>query len=376
MHIQTKCVHSGKGIDTITKGLNTPIFPSSAHEYLDTDDVIYPRYFNTINQKVIVQKICDLEGAEDGIIFSSGMAAISTALLSFIKPSDHVIFQDEIYGGSYAFIEKFFKQFKISYSFVANNAESIKSAIKPATRIIYIETPSNPLLSIIDIQAIAKIAKQNNCISIIDNTFATPINQNPIKLGIDIVIHSGTKYLGGHSDLSCGAVLTTSNLAHKIRKNASNLGGNLNALSCYMLERSLKTLSIRVKQQTENAFQIANFLDNLSIVKKVYYPGLSDHPGHSTACEQMNGFGAMLSFELDGSNLTIYDFMKRLNIIKPAVSLGGIETTICDPVTTSHAKVSAEVRASQGITDSLLRLSVGIENIEDLIKDIKQALEI
>jgi len=376
MHIQTKCVHSGKGIDTITKGLNTPIFPSSAHEYLDTDDVIYPRYFNTINQKVIVQKICDLEGAEDGIIFSSGMAAISTALLSFIKPGDHVIFQDEIYGGSYAFIEKFFKQFKVSYSFVANNAESIKSAIKPATRIIYIETPSNPLLSIIDIQAIAKIAKQINCISIIDNTFATPINQNPIKLGIDIVIHSGTKYLGGHSDLSCGAVLTTSNLAHKIRKNASNLGGNLNALSCYMLERSLKTLSIRVKQQTENAFQIANFLDNLSIVKKVYYPGLSDHPGHSTACEQMNGFGAMLSFELDGSNLTIYDFMKRLNIIKPAVSLGGIETTICDPVTTSHAKVSAEVRASQGITDSLLRLSVGIENIEDLIKDIKQALEI
>ena len=376
MHIQTKCIHSGGGADTITKGLNTPIFPSSAHEYLDTDDVVYPRYFNTVNQKVIVQKICSLEGAEDGVIFSSGMAAISTVLLSFIKAGDHVILQDEIYGGSHAFVEKFFKRFGIYYSFIADNAESVEAAIKPETRIIYIETPSNPLLSIIDILAVAKTAKQNNCITVIDNTFATPINQNPLKLGIDIVIHSGTKYLGGHSDLSCGAAITTSELAYKIRKTATNFGGNLNALSCYMLERSLKTLSIRVRQQSENAFQIAKFLDNHSKVKKVYYPGLSDHPGHSIACDQMNGFGAMLSFELNDSDLSVDDFMKKLNLIKPAVSLGGTETTICDPARTSHAKISAEVRARQGITDSLLRLSVGIENVDDLIEDIKQAFEI
>ena len=374
MHTETKCVHSGEGTDTITRGLNTPIFPSSAHEYLDAEDVAYPRYFNTLNQKVIVQKICELEDAEDGIIFSSGMAAISTVLLAYLKAGDHVILQDEIYGGSHAFVEMFFERFGISYSFVATNAESIESAIKPETRIIYIETPTNPLLSIVDIQEVADIAKRNNCITVIDNTFATPISQNPIKLGIDIVIHSGTKYLGGHSDLSCGVAVTTSNLAKNIRESATNFGGNLNALTCYILERSLKTLSIRVKQQTENAFQIATFLNNHSSIKKVYYPGLSDHPGHAIACAQMNGFGAMLSFELHNSNLSAYDFMKNLNLIKPAVSLGGIETTICDPATTSHAKVSAEVRARQGITDSLLRLSVGIENIEDLIKDIRHAL--
>jgi len=376
MHIQTKCIHSGGGIDTITHGVNTPIFPSSAHEYLDTQDAAYPRYFNTINQKVIVQKICELEWAEDGVVFSSGMAAISTVLLSLLKTGDHVILQDEIYGGSHAFVEKFFKRFKISYSFVANNAKAIQAAIKPETRIIYIETPSNPLLSIIDIQAVAKTAKDNDCITVIDNTFATPINQNPIKLGIDIVIHSGTKYLGGHSDLSSGVAVTTSDFACKIRKSATNLGGNLNALSCYLLERSLKTLSIRVRQQTKNAFQIAKFLDNHSNVKKVYYPGLKNHPEHSTACEQMKGFGAMLSFELNDSDLTADNFMKKLNLIKPALSLGGIETTICDPATTSHVKVSAQVRARHGITDNLLRLSSGIENGEDLINDIRQALEI
>ena len=376
MHTETKCVHSGEGTDTITRGLNTPIFPSSAHEYLDAENVAYPRYFNTLNQKVIVQKICELEDAEDGIIFSSGMAAISTVLLAYLKAGDHVILQDEIYGGSHAFVEMFFERFGISYSFVATNAESIESAIKPETRIIYIETPTNPLLSIVDIQEVADIAKHNNCITVIDNTFATPINQNPIKLGIDIVIHSGTKYLGGHSDLSCGVAVTTSYSANKIRETATNFGGNLNALTCYILERSLKTLSIRVKQQTENASQIATFLENHDSIRKVYYPGLSNHPGHTIACAQMNGFGAMLSFELDNSTLSAYDFMKNLNLIKPAVSLGGIETTICDPATTSHAKVSAEVRARQGITDSLLRLSVGIENIEDLIKDIRHALEI
>ncbi len=181
MHIETKCIHSGQGADTITRGINTPIFPSSAHEYLDADDVAYPRYFNTFNQKVIVRKICELEEAEDGIIFSSGMAAISTVLLSFLKAGDHIILQDEIYGGSHAFAEKFLERFGISYSFVATDPESVESAIKPETRIIFIETPTNPLLSILDIEKVAEIARRNNCITVIDNTFATPINQNPIN---------------------------------------------------------------------------------------------------------------------------------------------------------------------------------------------------
>jgi len=375
MNKETKCVHTGESIDSITGGVNTPIFPSTSHEYLDAEDVAYPRYFNTVNQRVIEQKLSELEGAENSIVFSSGMAAISTVLLSFLKAGDHIILQDEIYGGSHAFVELFLERFSISYSFVATDTKSIESAIRPETRIIYIETPTNPLLSIIDIQKVAGIASRNKCISVIDNTFATPIYQNPIKLGIDIIIHSGTKYLGGHSDLSCGAVVTSSALGSKIRKTATNLGGNINPLTCYILERSLKTLSVRVSQQAENALKIANFLHKHSEIKSIYYPGLSEHPGYLVAKRQMAGFGAMLSFELKDPNLSVDVFMKKLQLIKPAVSLGGVETTICDPARTSHAKVSAEVRIRQGITDSLLRLSVGIENVKDLIDDIDQALK-
>jgi len=248
MKKETKCVHAGEGIDSITRGLNTPIFPSTSHEYLDAEDLAYPRYFNTVNQRVIEHKISEIEGAGDSIVFSSGMAAISTTLLSFLKTGDHIILQDEIYGGSHAFVELFLDQFGISYSFVATDPEAIESAIRPETQIIYIETPTNPLLSIIDIQKVAEITSQNRCITVIDNTFATPIYQNPIKLGIDVVIHSGTKCLGGHSDLSCGAVATNLDLGSKIRKTATNFGGNINPLTCYTLERSLKTLSVRVKQ--------------------------------------------------------------------------------------------------------------------------------
>jgi cystathionine beta-lyase len=208
MHIDTKCVHSGGGADTITGGINTPIFPSSAHDYLDADDPAYPRYFNTFNQKVLVEKICELEGAEDGLVFSSGMAAISSVLLSFLKAGDHVVLQDEIYGGSHAFVEGFFDRFGINYSFVGTSVEAMEAAIRAETRVLFIETPTNPMLNVIDIRAVADAARRSDCITVIDNTFATPILQNPIDLGIDIVVHSGTKYLGGHSDLSCGAVLS------------------------------------------------------------------------------------------------------------------------------------------------------------------------
>jgi len=375
MNKETKCVHTGGSIDSITGGINTPIFPSTSHGYLDAEDAAYPRYFNTVNQRVIEQKLSELEGAESSIVFSSGMAAISTVLLSFLKAGDHIILQDEIYGGSHAFVELFLESFGISYSFVATDTKAIESEIRPETRIIYIETPTNPLLSIIDIQKVADIASRNKCLSVIDNTFATPIYQNPIKLGIDIVIHSGTKYLGGHSDLSCGAVVTSSTLDSKIRKTATNFGGNINPLTGYILERSLKTLFIRVKQQAENAFKIAKFLHEHSEIINIYYPGLSEHPGHLVAKRQMTGFGAMLSFELKAPNLSVDVFMKKLKLIKPVVSLGGVETTICDPARTSHAKVSAEVRTRQGITDSLLRLSVGIEHVQDLMDDIDQALK-
>lgn len=373
MHIDTKCVHSGKGTDTITRGINTPIFPSSAYEYLDTQATTYPRYFNTLNQKVLVEKICELEGAEDGVVFSSGMAAISSVLLSFLKAGDHVVLQDEIYGGSHAFVDAFFDRFGIDYSFAATSADAIEAGIRPETRLLFIETPTNPLLNVIDIRAVAEAARRNDCITVIDNTFATPILQNPIELGIDIVIHSGTKYLGGHSDLSAGAAVTSSELAARIRHTAVNFGGNLNALTCYLLERSLMTLAIRVRQQTENAAIVAEFLRGDPAFERVNYPGLPGTPMHDIARQQMKGFGAMLSFEFVSPEMSADTFMKNLKLIKPAVSLGGIETTICDPARTSHAKVSAEVRARQGITDNLLRLSVGIENVDDLIDDFRQA---
>jgi len=373
MKIDTKCVHSGARTDTMTGGINTPIFPSSAHEYLDAEITAYPRYFNTLNQNVLVRKICALEGAEDGVVFSSGMAAISSVFLSFLKAGDHVVLQDEIYGGSHSFVDAFFDRFEIDYSFVGTSAEEIETAINPQTRLIFIETPTNPLLSVVDIKAVADVARRHDCITVIDNTFATPILQNPMALGMDIVVHSGTKYLGGHSDLSAGAAVCNFDLASKVRHTAVNFGGNLNALSCYLLERSLKTLAIRVKQQTENALTLAEFLDGQPGFGKVNYPGLPHHPGHGIAREQMSGFGAMLSFEVADPALSADAFMRKLKLIKPAVSLGGIETTICDPARTSHAKVSTEVRVRQGITDNLLRLSVGIENIDDLLEDVKQA---
>ena len=375
MNKETKCVHSATATDSITGGVNSPIFPSTAHAYLDADDPAYPRYFNTVNQRVIEQKLAALEEAEDTVIFSSGMAAISTVLLSFLKAGDHIILQDEIYGGSHAFVELFLEQFNISYSFVKTDPGSIASAIRANTKLIYIETPTNPLLNIIDIQKVVEVADKNQCITILDNTFATPIYQNPIPMGIDIVIHSGTKYLGGHSDLSCGAAITSKKLGSVIRKTATNFGGNINPLTCYMLERSLKTLSVRIQKQTENAAVIAKLLHNHPQIKTTYYPGLPDHPGYDIAKKQMTGFGAMVSFELNTEHQTMDTFMKKLSIIKPAVSLGGVETTICDPARTSHEKVSPEVRIRQGITDDLLRLSVGIENVEDLVDDLTNALK-
>ena len=372
MQKSTFCVHSGTAKDPLTRGLNTPIFTSSSFEYLDADQNVYPRYFNIPNQKAVVEKLCALENAEDGLLFSSGMAAISTALLAFLSSGDHVVLQNDIYGGTHHFVTAEFKRFGIDYTFVSNEAADIERAVKPNTRIIYIETPSNPLLLVTDIAATAQIAKDNNALSVIDNTFATPINQNPLDLGIDIVTHSGTKYLGGHSDLCCGAVLTRKDLAAKISATAANLGGSMNAMTCYLLERSLKTLALRVKQQSRNAMQTATFLSGHPAVKRVYYPGLPDAAGFAIAQKQMHGFGGMLSFELDGRDSE--RFLKNLKVITPALSLGGVETIICSPATTSHQKISAAERAELGISDATLRLSVGIEDPDDIIADIDRAL--
>ncbi|MGD9051586.1 MAG: PLP-dependent aspartate aminotransferase family protein [Desulfobacterales bacterium] len=373
MQKNTRCVHCGTGKDPLTRGLNTPIFTSSSFEYLDAAENVYPRYFNIPNQRAVVDKLCALEKAEDGVLFSSGMAAISTALLTFLSSGDHVVLQKDIYGGTHHFVTAEFERFGIEYTFVSNEAADIEKAVKPKTRVIYIETPSNPLLLVTDIGATARIAKDNGALSVIDNTFATPINQNPLDLGIDIVTHSGTKYLGGHSDLCCGAVLTRRDLAEKIAATAANLGGSMNAMTCYLLERSLKTLGVRVDKHNRNAQIIADHLQMDARIRKVFYPGLESHPGHALAKKQMHGFGGMLAFELDGP--APEQFLKRLKMITPALSLGGVETIICSPATTSHQKISAAERAELGISDATLRLSVGIEDPDDIIADIEQALD-
>jgi cystathionine beta-lyase len=374
MRKNTECVHSGTFKDDVTGGINTPIFTSSSFQYLDAPDTIYPRYFNTPNQRSLIQKLCALENAEDGLIFSSGMAAISTVLFAFLKSGDHVVLQKDIYGGTHHFVTADFERFGIQYTFTSNQTEDIENALQDNTRVIYIETPSNPLLLITDIGAVAQMAGSKNILTVIDNTFATPINQNPLDMGIDVVTHSGTKYLGGHSDICCGAVLSSGHLIEKIRGSACNFGGSLNAITCYLLERSIKTLGIRVEKQNQNACRVAEYLRQHPRIQNVYYPGLEGHPGHATAKKQMRDFGGMLSFELDDKAMTAAQFQKHLRMITPAVSLGGVETLICSPKLTSHAKISAAERAELGISERLLRLSVGIEDAEDIIADIEQAL--
>ena len=374
MQKYTLCVHSGTCKDSSSRGLNTPIYPSSSFEYLDAPENIYPRYYNTPNQKAVVVKLCSLEGSEDGILFSSGMAAVSSVMLAFLSSGDHAVIQRDIYGGTHHLITADFDRFRIAYTFVANRPEEIEAAVRSNTRLIYIESPSNPLLRITDIQAAAAVGRARNIVTAIDNTFASPINQNPLSLGIDLVIHSGTKYIGGHSDLCCGAVLGKAAQVRKVKAAAINLGGSLNAITCYLLERSLKTLAIRVERQNTNAMAIAEFLERHPAVRRVYYPGLESHPGYAVARRQMWGFGGMLSFELDERKATADTFLRRLKIVTPALSLGGVETIICAPAVTSHVKLSPAERTDLGITDGLLRLSVGIEDADDIIADLAQAL--
>ena len=370
----TDCVHAGKIFDTSTKGMVTPIYPSTAFDYIDTDILAYPRYFNTPNQKAVVEKLCALEHGGDGLVTSSGMSAITTVLFALLQKGDHAVFEKNLYGGTYHAVVNEMERYGINYSFSDASEDSIRSAIKDNTKLIYFETPSNPLINITDIRMVARVANERGIVTVIDNTFASPINQNPLDMGIDVVIHSGTKYLGGHSDLICGAIISNKALVEKFWNTAIHFGGSINAHTCYLLERSLKTLAIRVEKQTQNAMELSDYLVKNSLIKCVNYPGLTSHSGHEIAKNQMKGYGGMLSFEVDLQADETDRFLKNLKVIHSAMSLGGVETIISSPARTSHAKMTAHQRNEVGISDQLLRLSVGIEDAEDLKKDIKQAL--
>lgn len=371
----TICTHYGELEDKQFKGAVSPIYMSTSYAFEDVDIKRYPRYFNTPNQQALSKKIAKLEHAESGLIFGSGMAAISTAMFAFLQQGDHVLLQRNLYGGTINLVLEEFKKFGIEHTFVdAKNAEGFQDHMKSNTKIIYIETPSNPLLTITDIESIANLAKSKGIITMIDNTFASPVNQNPILLGIDIVIHSATKYLGGHSDILAGTVVSSEEKMEQIFKMAINFGGSLSDFTVWMLERSIKTLGLRVKQQNENAMKMATYLLKNDDIAAVYYPGLETHPDHKIAKKQMKGFGGMLSFELK-ENLNASFFQKKLQLIKSSMSLAGVESTILSPTLTSHSLLSEEERYNQKIRNGLLRFSVGIEETEDLINDIEQALK-
>ncbi len=373
MKKSTQAVRAGTRRDKNMGGLNTPLLSSSAIEYLDDSEVRYPRYFNTLNHDVVAEKMSALECAEAGLVTSSGMAAISAILFGLLDSSDHVVLTEGLYGGTHALIVNELHRFGISFNFAAADVESIAAACGTDTRMIFVESPSNPLLTVVDLTAVADFAKPRGILTVIDNTFASPILQNPLVHGFDLVMHSGTKYLGGHSDLCCGTVNGSAALIAKVRDHAVAYGGCLNAQDCYLLERSLKTLELRVNRQSSNAAIIARHLDDNDRIKHVYYPGLEEHPGHAIAARQMQGFGGMLSFELAG-DIDPVSYIRRLELVICAVSLGGVETTICQPVATSHQKVPGEERQRLGITAGLLRLSVGIEDADDICADLVQAL--
>ena len=371
--VNTICTHVGQVKDEQYGGSVSPIYPGTSYEYIDKEIDRYPRYSSTPNQEFLAKKIAALEETEDAIILGSGMAAITTSLLAFLGSGDHIVLQNDIYGGTRNLVEAQFKRYGIQYSFTEGlDVKSFEKEIMPNTKAIYIETPSNPLLKLVDIKEIANLSKSNGLISFIDNTFATPLLQKPHKLGIDIILHSATKYFGGHSDICAGAVASTSEHREIIWNLSKNIGGSLSDYTAWLLERSMKTLSVRFFAQQKNAVELANYLKDCQFIDKIYYPGLASHPGHDIAKKQMDGFGAVISFELN-KKIDPKSFLKSLKMINPSMSFAGVESTMLSPAETSHYLLTPEDRIVQGITDNLIRFSVGIEDVPDIQNDIEQA---
>ena len=371
--LNTICTHVGQVKDEQFGGSVSPIYPGTSYEYIDKDIDRYPRYSSTPNQEFLAKKVAALEETEDAIILGSGMAAISTSLMAFLNSGDHIVLQNDIYGGTRNLVEAQFQRYGIQYSFTDGlDAKSFEKEIKANTKAIYIETPSNPLLKLVDIKQIADLSRSYGLISFIDNTFATPLIQKPHKLGIDIILHSATKYFGGHSDICAGAVASTAEHREIIWNLSKNLGGSLSDYTAWLLERSMKTLSVRFFAQQKNAGELSKYLSECKFIDKIYYPGLENHPNHDIARKQMTGYGAVISFELNKS-INQKSFLTSLNMINPSMSFAGVESTMLSPAETSHYLLTPEERIVQGITDNLIRFSVGIEDVPDIQNDIEQA---
>ena len=376
--IDTKLIHAGEPEPRIMGAVSMPIFQSAMFEYsgeTNYHDLKYIRLNNTPNHTALHEKLAALENAETALVTASGMAAISTTLLSILSTGDHLLSQNCLYGGTHDFVTKDFRTFGISYDFIdANDPESWKKKLRPNTKAIYVETITNPTMQVADHKAIVKFAKANGLVTLIDNTFASPINFRPTEWGFDLSLHSCTKYLNGHSDIVAGAVIGRAELVEKVKHKLDHLGGSLDPHACFLLHRGIKTLGVRVRYQNESAIKIAKFLYEHPAVEKVNYPGLETHPQYSRARELFDGFGGMLSFELKGGVAAARRFMGHTTLPVIAPSLGGVETLLTLPATTSHSGMSAEDRKALGISDGLIRMSVGIEATEDIIEDFQQAL--
>ncbi|MEE9128864.1 MAG: aminotransferase class I/II-fold pyridoxal phosphate-dependent enzyme [Phycisphaerales bacterium] len=377
--IATAAVHAGEPHPRIGGAVTMPIFQSSTFIYEGETDYHATRYVrlsNTPNHEVLHQKLAALEKAEAALVTSSGMAAISTALLTVLQSGDHLLAMECPYGGTHGFITNELPRFGISYSFVdGSDPEDWRSKLQPNTRAIYVESIANPLMQVPDLVGIVQFARAHHLVSMVDNTFTSPVNFRPAQIGFDLSLHSCTKYLNGHNDLAAGAAIGRADQIERIRLRLNHLGGMLDPHACYLLQRGIKTVALRVRQQNESALLIARFLEQHPSVDRVNYPGLESHPAHRRACDLFDGFGGMLSFELTGGLDAAERLLQRVTIPIVAVSLGGVESLIIRPAATAYANVEPEERLRLGIRDGLIRLSVGIEDTNDLFGDLRQALE-
>ncbi|MBU5212329.1 cystathionine beta-lyase [Heyndrickxia oleronia] len=374
--IETRLTSQSAFIDSATGAVNPPIHYSSTfhqHQFDQFGPYDYSRSGNP-TRKVLEDMIADLEGGAKGFAFASGMAAISSAFM-LLSAGDHVLISEDVYGGTFRMITQVLSRFKIEHTFVnMTDLSEVARSFQPNTKVVYVETPSNPLLHITDIEEVVRLAKAKNCFVFVDNTFMTPFLQRPLELGADIVIHSATKFLSGHSDVVAGlAVVKDEQLAEQLGYIQNAFGSILGVHDCWLLLRGMKTLGVRLKQSSQSANEIALRLQSHPLIEAVYYPGFTTHPGHSVHFRQSSGAGAVLSFSLPNQATTKL-FVESLKIPVFAVSLGAVESILSYPATMSHAAMPKKEREKRGITDGLLRLSVGLENVDDLIKDIEQAL--
>ncbi|MCT8394016.1 PLP-dependent transferase [Weissella confusa] len=377
MKFETKVIHGGTQGDPVTGAVTTPIYQTSTYHQKELGGGAKYEYTRGENPTrfALESVMADIENGTDGFAFSSGMAAIH-ATMSLLKAGDHIVMANDVYGGTFRLVNRIMAELGIKFTAVDTaDSDALKAAMTPETKMVYLESPSNPLMHVTDIAEASKIAHEGGAIAVVDNTFASPYNQNPLELGADVVVHSGTKYLGGHADLLSGfVVVKDAKLAERIKFIQMSIGAVLSPQDSYMVQRSIKTLALRVQRHNENAMALAEFLNNHPKVAKVYFPGLPGTPDHEIAKKQMRGFGGMMSIELQ-PGLDVKKFVENLDVFLLAESLGGVESLIEVPAVMTHASIPREIRIANGIKDELVRISVGIEDIDDLIADMSKGLD-